>query len=121
MMQYMYLARRDKSAVELLGVFSNKEKSSDPRRIHSIQSLHMEDKYIFKLANYYEDKKMMWEIFLENFEDFDDFRKKLFKRRYENIPTHAAPKLFNSKNPIMELKENKPKIMLQKKRFPDKF
>lgn len=116
----MYLARRDKSAVELLGVFLNKEKTSDPKRIYDVNSLRMDDKYVFQLSNYYEDKKLMWEIFIENFANFEDFRKKLLQRRYGNIPNHTAPKLFNLNNPILELKENKPKIMLQRKSGSDK-
>lgn len=114
-MQYLYLARRDKSAVELLGVYKNNNVASLPSRISSAHALPLPDKHKFELVNYYENKKQLWEIFVENFENFENFRQKLYERRYQNIPASAEPKLFNGKNEILKLDNKTSKIMLQRK------
>jgi len=114
-MQFLYLARRDKSAVELIGTYKNNSTASSPSRIQSIHNLPLSDKNKFELINYYEQKKQLWEIFIENFANFADFRKKLFERRYKNIPANADPKLFNGKDEILKLDVKSQKIMLQSK------
>lgn len=114
-MQFLYMARRDRTAVELLGVFENKEVSSNQSRISKLSSLNLSPENLFKLENFYTDKKMMWELIVENFTDFDDFRNNLKKRRYDNLPVHAGPKLFNEKKEVISVPNKKPKVMLQKK------
>lgn len=120
-MQYLYLARRDKSAVELIGVYRNASPISSPTRVNSIHTLPISDKDKFELNNYYENKRHMWEIIVEDFANFADFRKRLAERRYQNIPSNADPKLFYEKTELLKLQSHKPKIMLQRKTGPDTF
>ena len=118
-MQYLYIARRDKSAVEIIGIFKNQSKASSPQIIPSVHLLAVDDKKKFELTNYYENKKQLWEIFLENFENFVDFRNRMTERRYKNIPASGDPKLFHEGSEIMKLENKKQKVMLQRKIFPD--
>ena len=108
------MARRDKSAVELLGVFSNDQTHSNPTRINSLSALNLKPDQQFRLENFYADKKMMWELIVEDFVDFNDFRNKLEKRRYDNLPRHAAPKLLQGQAPLKNISQATPKVMLQR-------
>lgn len=118
-MQFLYMARRDKSAVELLGVFANEQNNSMPFRVNALSTLSLQPDQHFALENFYADKKMMWELIVEDFEGFQDFRDKLEKRRYDNLPRSATPKLFQGTKPLKSISQNKPKIMLQRKKFFD--
>jgi hypothetical protein len=118
-MQYLYLARRDKKAVELLGVFNNSQNKSNLVRVHNIESLKLTAEQKFLLENYYLDRKMMWELLIEDFSDFTDFRNQLSARRYDNLPRHMAPKFFTGNQPLTTISYEKPKTMLQRKKFSD--
>lgn len=118
-MQFLYMARRDKSAVELLGTFQNKQTASSPYRVNKFSSLNLQPDQQFALENFYSDKKMLWELIVEDFSGFQDFRDKLAKRNYDNLPRHATPKLFQGSTPLKSISQNTQKIMLQKKQSFD--
>jgi hypothetical protein len=113
------MARRDKKAVELLGIFNNSQEKSNVMRISNFSALQLSEEQKFLLENYYFDKKMMWELIVEDFSDFSDFRNKLIARKYDNLPRHMAPKFFTSNQPVAKTFYQQPKIMLQKKKFSD--
>ena len=115
-MQILYCARRDKSAVEIVGTMSSESKQSHPAIFicKKENMLNLPEKIQFDIQRYYHPKKMLWELFIQNFVNYDDFYKNLSARGYKGIQNSSRPIIFNSNKQLTEIKQIKQKVMLRK-------
>lgn len=108
------MARRDKTAVELLGVCENASTKSYLHRIDSLEELNLPDADYHKLKNFYQPQRMLWELIVQDCKDFNEFCDTLRKYGYKNLPINMAPKFLNYKNELLRIPQPKiQKIMLQ--------
>lgn len=105
---YIYLGKRDKSGVKLLGSFPYDSKVY-PTKINEekLASLNINPKTTSEILKSLRENKMNYELFLETAESLEDLKKSLRKRGYAGIPTHqimSTLKLgsINKKNLITE-------------------
>lgn len=115
-MQILYCARRDKSAVEIVGTMSTDSKISNPIIFicKKENMLSLPEKIQFDIQRYYHPKKMLWELFIQNFASYDDFYKNLSSRGYKGIQNSNRPRIFSFNKQLIEIKPTKQKIMLRK-------
>lgn len=86
---YLYLARRDKSAIRILSIFRGKEQA--PTRLDSLAPLNLPNNFQVQLEQVIFNDRLLWEPWIESFESFDDFRNTLRRRAYLNIPISNRP------------------------------
>jgi hypothetical protein len=113
---YLYLARRDKSAIRILTIFRSKKQS--PNRLDSLAPLNLPNNLMLQLEKIIYTDRLLWEPWIETFENFDDFRKTLRKRGYLNIPISNRPEYpspLGSKSVINTSNLPQKKIMISKK------
>lgn len=117
MMQFIYFGRRDRKAVDIVGIAATNDVLSETYQMDDI-SKHKDnipaDK-LQKLIMWQRNKLMDWQLYVENFKDFNDFREKLAKRGYKGLPNYGNPLLFSASAPIVELNCPVKKTMLQRK------
>jgi hypothetical protein len=58
---------------------------------------------------------MDWQLYVENFEDVQDFEKKMKARGYKSIPAGVTPLVYSSRTQIIDAKTPVIKTMVQKK------
>ena len=86
---WIYLARRDKSAVELLtAVYGSKQ---TPARLTDIKPLLLPQSINNDLEKKVSDNKLLWELWIESAENFDELRSVLKARGYKQVPTSGTP------------------------------
>lgn len=86
---WVYLARRDKTSVEILTVLRGREVL--PVRIPDLDILGLPQVWKVEMRRLIEERKMEWELWAESAEDFDTLRERLKKRRYTNLPINGQP------------------------------
>lgn len=107
---YMYLARRDKKSLKILGTFYGPA-NYPATRVTNIKQLGLDQKRERDLTNQIYENRMFWEPWLEGAENFKDFRRSLFARGYANVPTSSTALSFG----IAALPPNvKPKSMMRR-------
>lgn len=90
---WIYLARRDKSAVELLtSVLGEKQ---TPNRLTDLAPLLLPQSVRNQIEKKVTENKLLWELWIESADNFDDLRTALRNRGYKQIPTSGTP-IFNS-------------------------
>ena len=68
-----------------------------------------------KLMSWQRSRQMDWQLYVENFKDFQDFLTRLTGRGYKGLPNYGNPILFNASEQVVGLKSPVKKIMLQRK------
>lgn len=91
---YIYLARRDKSAVRILAKVTGKPILAT--RINEVSLLRLPTDWTTGLNQLIYDNRMLWEPFIEYAETYDDLTMNLLKRGYSNIPISPQPELSSS-------------------------
>lgn len=117
-MQFIYFGRRDRKAVDIVGIAPTEAILSEVYQMDDIAK-HKDnipaDK-LQKLIMWQRNRLMDWQLYVENFKDFNDFREKLTKRGFKGLPNYGNPLLFNAPAPVVELNKPANKTMLQRKR-----
>ena len=117
-MQILYLARRDKNHVEILGamksqpIFTNKILITDVNK--NLKDLPEEEK--FKIANYYFEKRMHYDLYIQDFPNYMKFRNYMLSQGYKEIPTGLQPLFFENKNAVAQTSRPYVKKMMQRKK-----
>lgn len=118
-MQFIYCARRDKKSVEVLGICNCQSVKSERQIMlfakHKFQMLSEDN--INKIEQYYSKKKMMWEMFVQNFANFHEFYNEMQQMGYQGIQNQARPLLFLHHQQIIEIKSKPKKVMIQRKKY----
>lgn len=84
---YLYMGRRDKKGVKILSVFSG---TNLPRsRVEDLRNLHLPSLMENAISKTIHENRLLWEVWIEGAERFDELKQKLEKRGYRNIPLHA--------------------------------
>ena len=117
-MQFIYFGRRDRKAVDIVGVASTNETFSEAYQMDDIQQHknNIPPDKLQKLIMWQRSRLMDWQLYVENFKDFNDFREKLTKRGFKGLPNYGSPLLFHAGEPVVYLSAPSQKTMLQKKR-----
>jgi len=116
---YLYLARRDRSAVKLLTVFRPMEKKISPSRVSDIADLKLPTDLERSLSKTIYDERMYWEPWIQSAANYNVLRDSLRKRRFKNVPLVPDPL-----HPIGIIRKTEPrtaelpkrKVMLKKKK-----
>lgn len=91
---WIYLARRDKTGVRILAVFSGW--SQPPTRIADLSIMQLPPAWLAEIARIVYDDRMMWEPWVESCEDFDALRTGLKVRGYTGLPLSGQPEVKTS-------------------------
>jgi hypothetical protein len=86
---YLYLARRDKSSVRILGVVLGTEIL--PSRVESIDSLNLPVAWNDQVKKIVYDNRMLWELWIESADSYELLKKSLTTRGYSNLPMSGQP------------------------------
>lgn len=86
---WLYLARRDKSGMEVLTVLKGRRQPAV--RVKDLLVLNLPPSWFVEIQRKVEEKKMEWEPFVESAADFDALRESLKKRGYTNLPVNGQP------------------------------
>lgn len=116
-MQFFYCAKRDKKAVELVGICKSASLRSDPQIfLFAKERFHMlSAEIIEKIEQYYANRKMLWEMFVQDFANFRQFYDEMKHKGYFGIHDNEKPLIFLHNQPIVEIKQKSKKTMLQRK------
>lgn len=90
---WLYAARRDKTEVELFTSVLGRKQT--PIRITDLSPLQLPTVIKNKIDQEYENRKLLWELWLEDASSFEDLRTKLKLRGYSGVPTNSTL-LFNA-------------------------
>jgi hypothetical protein len=117
-MQFLYLARRDRKHVEVLGIMQNKSIHSEKKLItNSMETLSkIGDEYRFKINNYAYSKRMDYDLFIQDFAHFDHFKTTMLSQGYKGLPSGLQPLFFTLQEQAQKI--NRPKsnnTMMQRK------
>lgn len=94
---YLYLARRDKKGIKILTI--NKGQCL-PTRLTDLTVLGLPHNSLTELHNIVYENRMEWELWAESSPSYHDFRERLAKRGYTNIPNADTPGVRMEMKPI---------------------
>jgi len=117
-MQFLFLARRDRKHVEVLGVMQNKSIFSEKKLIaNPMEALaKIDDENKFKVTNYAFSKRMDYDLFIQDFANFDHFKQSMLSQGFKGIPTGLQPLFFTFNEQAQTLqKPSRGKTMMQRK------
>ena len=83
-MIYLYLARRDKKEVKILATFSGT--GIHRTLIQDVNDLNLPDVYAGDIKQVFEEHKMLWEVWIESADTFQNLTNVLAKRGYHKMP-----------------------------------
>ncbi len=86
---WLYLARRDKSNVDVLTVLQGREQL--PVRLNDLSVLNLPQNWMAEMQKLIKERKMEWELWIESSPTWDELRTKLKKRGYSNLPINGQP------------------------------
>lgn len=115
-MQILYMVKRDKKGVKLLGTMKNDSTHSLPHIITKIadELKDFDNKVKFELENFVFKNRMDYELILQDFKNFDDFVEVMKNSGFKGIPYSAQPIFFSNAEPLRILKKFNDKKMLQR-------
>lgn len=90
---YLWLGRRDKTAVRILSILRGKKQS--PTRVDDLNLLNLPTVWSKQIEKIIYDNRLLWEPWIETSVSFDAFRNGLRKRNYSNIPINPRPEFFS--------------------------
>jgi hypothetical protein len=116
-MQLLYFARRDKKAVDVVAKLDSNQTTSICLPIHDIKPFldSIPPIAVQKIMGMQGKRQMDWQLYLENFANYDDFKGKLLRRGYKGLPSSISPMIYSGKE-IIKLSLGQPKKMLQKRK-----
>ena len=108
---YLYLARRDKSAIRIIAKLKGQEQIPIRIKIEDLVTFQLPVVWYNTISKIIYDNRMLWEPFIQSVDKFEDFRSQLKIRGYSNIPLSAQPEftLSTIQNQVVNL-SNLPKL-----------
>ena len=105
-MQILYLARKDKKAVKILGVCNSDTKLSSRMMIMDFDKTfqNFDENLKFNLSNFSHQNRMEYDAFLQNFSNFEEFKIELSRYGYKGLPNSLNALFFNQKNDVYKFK-----------------
>jgi len=88
---WLYLARRDKRAVRILAKAQGKNVMAN--RVENIDQLTLPTDWSNKIKQTTFDNRMLWELWIESFDSYEQLKAALTNRGYSNIPMSPQPEL----------------------------
>jgi len=115
-MQFLFLAKRDKKHVVVLGAMESKSNYSERKLItDAIQELtNLNDDHKFKIINYAYENRMHYDLYIQDFSNYFALKNNLIKNGYKGLPSGLQPLFFLNNQPIMDLPKPTTKTMIQK-------
>lgn len=84
---YIYLARLDKRGIEVITGFPFQKKVY-PTRVRDIASLGMSPEVYMSVSSKASEKRMTHELYLESASSYEELKRSLSERGYDNLPIH---------------------------------
>lgn len=88
---WLYLGRRDKTATRLLAIVQGKDIMAT--RIDNLDVLNLPITWQSQINQIVYDNRMLWELWIEAADTYEDLRTALKMRGYNNIPVSGQPEL----------------------------
>lgn len=100
---WLYLGRRDKTATRLLAIVQGRDIMAT--RIDNLDVLSLPTTWQSQINQIVYDNRMLWELWIEAADTYDDLRTALKTRGYTNIPVSGQPeiKASNMQKPEVNL------------------
>jgi hypothetical protein len=116
-MQILFFGRRDKKAVDVVAKLDSPQTSSVCLPIHDIKPFldEIPPSAVQKILTLQGKRQMDWQLYLENFLNYEDFKAKLTRRGYRGMPSSLSPMVYSGKQ-IAKLDSGIQKKMLQKRK-----
>ena len=94
---YVYLARRDKGGVKIIGGFDHSKKVY-PTKLseEDLFAMNMNQAAASEIVSESRKARMEYDLFVETAESFEKLRSSLASRGYSRIPHSHFPKSFNA-------------------------
>jgi hypothetical protein len=102
---YLYLAKRDRTNIQVVSVINSINKI-DATRLENASYLNLPKDKVDILQQFFCEHKMDWEPWIETASDYKDLKNRLEKRGYKNISSSCKPlhpinrHLIESKFPV---------------------
>jgi len=115
-MQILYLARKDKRAVKILGVCNSETNLSHKLMVLDIDKIfaNLDENLKFNLINFSNQNKMDYDLFLQNFSSFDEFKIELSRYGYKGLPNSLNALFFTQKADVHKFKDQSTIKMVQR-------
>jgi hypothetical protein len=112
---YLYLGRRDKSAVRFLAKFLGREQLAT--RVDDITPLRLPHGWAEQIEQIIFDSRLEWEPWVESADSFDELRSALRIRGFTNVPTNAQSEFTpaNVQTPQVNMNHLPKKITMMRK------
>lgn len=98
---WLYLARRDKKAVRVLAKAQGKNVMAN--RLENIDHLNLPADWSTKIKQTVHDNRMLWELWIESFDDYEQLKAALLGRGFSNIPMSPQPEMRISMKEVPNL------------------
>ena len=106
--------KRDKTTIKVLTIMKGPQ--CYPKKINDISILGLPEETHEKVSEIIKEHKMLWEVWMESAEDFQELKKNLKNRGIKKTPMHSAP-INRSKNAVNPKSvKSKANTMLRKKK-----
>ena len=116
-MQILYFARRDRKAVDVVAKLDSQQIASVCLPIHDIKPYldTIPPAAVQKIMTMQTKRQMDWQLYLENFANYEDFKAKMIRRGYRGLPSSISPMIYAGPE-ITKLASGQTKKMLQKRK-----
>lgn len=98
---WLYLARRDKKAVRILAKAQGKNVMAN--RLENIDHLNLPADWSAKIKQTVFDNRMLWELWIESFDNYEQLKAALLGRGFSNIPMSPQPEMRISMKEVPNL------------------
>lgn len=116
---YLYLARRDKKGIKILTSFNHSD-AYFPTKVTDLKQLNLSEDLYKSINKEVSENKMLYELWIQSSDSFENLKKSLYKRGYSNLPLQKSI-IYTSKNKKENIKVKTIKTMLRKKSDDHRF
>lgn len=85
---FLCLARRDKSSVKILAMMGGEPRTC---RLSSTDQIRANEKALSKIQSIYSPNRLLWEMIIEQADDFTDLLARLRSKGYGSLPSNGSP------------------------------
>jgi hypothetical protein len=115
-MQFLYLAKRDKKNILVLGAMNNNSAFSEKKLITDVtkELQNLTDEFKFKISSYAYQNRMHYDLFIQDFANYFAFKSYLTRNGYTGVPSGLQPLFFNQNKPLLQLERPIINSMIQR-------
>lgn len=115
-MQFLFLAKRNKKHVVVLGAMASNSNYSERKLITDVNQelANLKDEFKFKISEYVYQNRMYYDLYIQDFPNYFALKNNLLKTGYKGLPSGLQPLFFTINEPVVELEKPKINTMIQR-------